>query len=119
MASNDKHVGAAGGWQVLLYGSFDAAEGPDAHALSVIIKAGGGTIVKQTTAQQVHLAVMAPSQELTARVRNLLSAGVACASPAYVVEWLAFPGKHLSTHLLFGSKAGSELLAAQRARCKL
>jgi hypothetical protein len=51
-------------------------------------------------------------------VASFLAAGVPCASPAYLVEWLCDPWQALDAHYLFDSapEAGSELPALEAAR---
>ena len=50
------------------------------------------------------------------QVTALLRAKVCCASPNYIVEWLAKPKQALGQHLLFKSKPGSKLSKMAKER---
>ncbi len=43
------------------------------------------------------------------QVKRLLKGKVTCASPAFVVDWLAHPAADLQEHLLYGTKAAAGL----------
>lgn len=43
------------------------------------------------------------------QVKQLLKAHVACATPQYIVDWLAHPAQSLASHLLHGSREGPKL----------
>ena len=51
-----------------------------------------------------------------AQVTVLLRAKVCCASPYYIVEWLAKPKQALGQHLLFKSKPGAVLSKMAKER---
>ena len=51
-----------------------------------------------------------------AQVTSLLRAKVCCASPSYIVEWLAKPKQALGQYLLFKSKPGSVLSKLAKER---
>ena len=53
------------------------------------------------------------------QVKQLLRAKVACASPLYIVEWLAHPAADLSKFLMHGSKAGPDLARLEADRAKI
>lgn len=52
------------------------------------------------------------------QVRQLLKAGVTCASPAFIVEWLAHPSADLTEHLLHGTTASATLADMMADRSK-
>jgi hypothetical protein len=54
---------------------------------------------------------------LTARwVQAFLDAGVPCAAPAYLVDWVSQPWQPLDSHRLYNTAPSSELLALEDAR---
>ena len=52
------------------------------------------------------------------QVKELLKAQVACATPQYIVDWLAHPAQDLASHLLHGSREGTKLAAMVADRSK-
>ena len=52
------------------------------------------------------------------QVKELLKARIACATPQYIVDWLAHPAQGLASHLLYGCKEGLKLadMAADRQK---
>ena len=59
-----------------------------------------------------HMVLMIKNLQVTALIR----AKVCCASPNYIVEWLAKPKQALGQHLLFKSKPGSKLSKMAKER---
>lgn len=97
--------------------------------LRTIIEAGGGAVTRcdkeMSTAlttlirqKGVHAALMrADTSGALGPVQALLEAQVPCASPRFLVEWLAHPfDQTLEDHLLFGSKLSKELSQTLQAR---
>lgn len=51
-------------------------------------------------------------------VKELLKAKVTCASPQYVVEWIAHPSNSLNDHLLHATAESEKLAEMAKERCK-
>ena len=96
--------------------------------LRTIIEAGGGAVTRcdKTSAalttlirqKGVHVALMrTDTSTALGPVQALLQAQVPCASPRFLVEWLAHPfDQTLEDHLLFGTKLSKELGKFLQAR---
>ena len=96
--------------------------------LRTIIEAGGGAVTRcdKTSAaltnlirqKGVHVALMrGDTSRALGPVQALRQAQVPCASPKFLVEWLAHPfDQTLEDHLLFGSKLSKELDQILQAR---
>ena len=96
--------------------------------LRTIIEAGGGAVTRCDKASAaltalirqkgVHAALMrADTSRALGPVQALLQAQVPCASPKFLVEWLAHPfDQTLEDHLLFGSTLSQDLSQILQAR---
>jgi len=53
------------------------------------------------------------------QIKELVKADITCASPEYVVEWIAHPEDRLSKHVLHGMRESARLaeLAKERSNC--
>ncbi len=51
-------------------------------------------------------------------IKELLKAGVTCASPQYVVEWIAHPSNCLDEHLLHATAESEKLAGMAKERGK-
>ena len=89
----------------------------DAHKLTLMIRAGGGRVERKSSSPAINLAIVCPSKSNSDKaVTYLLEKGIPCASPQYIVDWVAHPSRSLDHYLMFGTCATPSLVALQRGR---
>lgn len=52
------------------------------------------------------------------QIKELVKAGITCASPQYIVEWIAHPEDRLAKHVLHGMRESARLAEMAKERCK-
>ncbi|CAL8467043.1 g6579 [Coccomyxa elongata] len=109
--------GAFHGLRVLVHGTFKTNVKPNRKDIASILAAGGATqlSMQEAVAQGADLAIMPPGTAKTA-IKELLKAGVTCASPQYVVEWIAHPNNSLTEHLLHATAESGKLAEMAKER---